>query len=174
MPAAGGAAVFEAGDAVVHPHHGAGMVVSRSQRRLLGRAAQSYLEIEFADGALRIMVPCDAARTVGLRPVAGRGLVARISGVLESSPQSVPGTWSARLKHYRELLKGGDVLTLAAAVRDLAPRGTRSGLSSSEREFYQRARETLASELRYALDVDLDHAFAYIDERIARRPPPVA
>ncbi len=174
MSAAGGAAVFEVGDAVVHPHHGAGMVVSRSRRRLLGRAAQSYLEIEFGDGALRFMVPCDAARTVGLRPVAGRSLLARISDVLESSPQSVPGNWSARLKHYRELVKRGDVLTLAAVIRDLAPDESRSGLSASERDFYERSREALASELRYALDVDLEHAFGYIDERIARRPHAVA
>ena len=173
-PPAAGAAAFEVGEAVVHPHHGAGTVVSRSRRRVLDRSPQSYLEIEFGDGALRFMVPSDAACTVGLRPVAGRAVVARIADVLESPPQSIPGNWSARLKHFRELVKRGDALTLAAVIRDLAPRETQSGHSPSEREFYQRAREALASELRFALGVDPDHAFAYIDERISDRPRAVA
>ena len=42
-------AAFAVGDTVVHPHHGAGRVVSRRRRRTLGSAARNYLEIELDD-----------------------------------------------------------------------------------------------------------------------------
>lgn len=166
-------AAFAVGDAVVHPHHGAGLVVSRRRRRLLGSAARNYLEIEIelAHSSLQIIVPCDAARTVGLRAVVGRRRLRRIVEVLEGDPEGAPASWSARQKHYRAKLKGGDVLDLAAVVRDLALRHAESGLPSSERELYKRSRRVLASELRYALGVDADRAAAYIDEHVAARPP---
>ncbi len=168
-----GEVMFEVGDVVVHPHHGAGVVVGRRRRRLLGSAPRGYLEMEFGEDALRIMVPCDAVGAVGLRSVAGDSLIGRIADVLGSQPESVSGSWSARLRHYQRMLKAGDVLALAAVVRDLAQRESQSGLLAGERDLYQRSREMLASELRYALDVDHDRALAYIDERIVRPPRPV-
>lgn len=68
--AGGGASPFDTGDLVVHPHHGVGRVVSR-QRRRLGGAERSYLEIDLVNSTMRIMVPCESAATVGLRAVVG-------------------------------------------------------------------------------------------------------
>jgi len=157
---------FDAGDRVVHPHHGAGEVVSRRRRRLLG-SVRDYLEIEFAHTSLRIMVPCESAAAVGLRAVVGRRRVRRIVEVLGSTPETVTATWSQRRKHYAAQLKGGDVLDLAAVIRDLALRAAGSQLSTSERELYERSRQVLASELSFALGLDAEHAGAYIDQSIA-------
>ena len=161
---------FEVGDLVVHPHHGAGVVVSRRRRHLLG-GARNYLEIDLAHASLKIMVPCDAAASVGLRAVVGPRRLARIAAVLEDKPNLSGANWSARQTRYRAKLEGGDVLELAAVVRDLAARAVESGLSSSERELYERSRGVLVSELRYALGVDAERAAAYIDERVASTPP---
>lgn len=111
---------FEVGDAVVHPHHGAGLVVGHRRRHPLGAAARDYLEIELAHSSTRISVPCDAVRTVGLRAVVGVHRLRQIVDVLEGDQEAVPVNWSARQKHYRARLKGGDVLELAAVIRDLA------------------------------------------------------
>lgn len=156
---------FDVGDRVVHPRHGAGEVVGRRRRRIQG-PARDYLEIELAHASLRILVPSDATAAVGLRPVVGRRRMRDIVDVLESTPDGMDATWSARQKHYREKLKGGDVLQLAAVIRDLAVRAGASPLSTSERELYERSRRVLASELRYVLGVDAERAGAYIDEHI--------
>jgi CarD family transcriptional regulator len=157
---------FEAGDRVVHPHHGAGVVVSCERRVLLG-CERDYLEIDLDHHALRVMLPCESAEAVGLRPVMDRCGLARIVAVLEEEPDPVLPSWPARQKRYRERLRDGDVLELAALVRDLAMRDAESGLSTTERELYERSRRILVSELRYALDVDPEHASAYIDAHIA-------
>lgn len=160
---------FVVGDVVVHPHHGAGCVVSRRARRVLGLPARHYLEIELAHCCMRISVPCDGARSVGLRAVIGARQLQAIAEVLEGAPDAISVSWSARQKHYRQKLKGGDVLELAAVIRDLALRDTVSGLPAGERELYRRARAVLVSELRYALGVDEDRAAAYIDEHVTMR-----
>jgi CarD family transcriptional regulator len=149
---------FDVGDVVVHPRHGAGNVVERRRRVVEGRA-RPYLEIELTATSLRIMVPCDAAEAVGLRPVVGPRRLRAIVGVLESGDLN----WSARRKHYRAQLESGDVLALAATIRDLA---SRAALPPGERDLYEHSRRVLASELAYALGVDAQDAGAFIDEHI--------
>jgi CarD family transcriptional regulator len=173
---AGGEAPFDTGDLVVHPHHGAGRVVSRQQRALEGKE-RSYLEIDLLDSALRIMVPCESAAAVGLRAVVGPRQVRRIVDVLESGPDAAPERWSARERHYREKLKSGDVFELASVVRDLSWRATESGLAAREQMLLERSLSLLASELGCALGVDAAGAHAYIEGHVARgrrtvaRPP---
>jgi CarD family transcriptional regulator len=159
---------FEVGDRVVHPHHGAGKVVAHRRRRFLG-TARDYLEIEMAQASLRILVPCDAAAAVGLRAIAGRPAVRRIVEVLESEPELIEESWSARQRRNLARLKGGDVLELSAVIRDLVLRAADGKQLASERQLLERSRAVLASELRYALGVGVEQADAYIDEHITAR-----
>lgn len=163
---AGSVSPFDTGDLVVHPHHGVGRVVSRQRRRLAG-AERSYLEIDLVDSSLRIMVPCESAATVGLRSVVGPQQLRQIVAVLEAEPDTVLGRWSARERHYRDQLKGGDVLALAAVVRDLAVRATESDLPAGEGLLYERARSLLACELGCALGIDAPAALEYIQHHVA-------
>ena len=158
---------FDVGDRVVHPRHGAGRVVLRRPRVVEG-SARDYLEIELTAASLRIMVPCDATAAVGLRPVAGPRRVREIVAVLEAEPEGADRNHSARRKHYQAQLEGGDVLALAAVIRDLAARAAASALPTGERDLYQQSRRVLSSELSYALDVDAEGAGAFIDEHIDR------
>jgi CarD family transcriptional regulator len=157
---------FDVGDVVVHPRHGAGNVVERRRRVVEGRA-RTYLEIELTATALRIMVPCDATAEIGLRPIVGPRRLRAIVDVLEAEPDGADRNWSARRKHYRERLESGDVLALAATIRDLAVRETRS---TGERDLYQHSHRVLASELAYALGIDAEDAGAFIDEHIGSAP----
>jgi CarD family transcriptional regulator len=153
---------FDVGDVVVHPRHGAGNVVERRRRVVEGRA-RTYLEIELTAIELRIMVPCDAAAEVGLRPIVGPRGLREIIDVLEAEPDGEDRNWSARRKHYRAQLDSGDVLALAATIRDLAVRATPS---AGERDLYRHSHRVLASELAFALGIDTDGAGAFIDEHI--------
>jgi CarD family transcriptional regulator len=163
-------AAFRVGDAVVHPHHGAGVVVvGRRRRRVLGAPARSCVEIEIAHTSLRIIVPCENATRVGLRAVVGRRRLGRIVEVLEDQPEVVSESWAARQKRYRAMLKGGDVLALAAVIRDLAHRHAARDLPPGERALYERSRRVLASELRFVLDIDVDDAMSFIDEHVGAR-----
>lgn len=157
---------FDVGDVVVHPRHGAGNVVER-RRRVVEGCTRTYLEIELTATDLRIMVPCDATAEVGLRPIVGPRRLREIIGVLEAEPDGGDRNWSARRKHYRAQLESGDVLALAATIRDLAARAT---LPTGDRDLYQHSHRVLASELAYALGIDAKDAGVFIDEHIGTAP----
>jgi CarD family transcriptional regulator len=161
---------FDVGDLIVHPHHGVGRVISNQQRRLAG-PERSYLEIDLVDSTLRIMIPYESATTVGLRPVVGPAQVRQIAAVLEAEPAPPTGNWSTRERRYREQLKCGDVLDLAAVVRDLALRASDHRLATREQELHDQTRRRLASELGCALGLNPEQAASYIDWHIARCQP---
>ena len=164
---------FDIGDRVVHPRHGVGKVVAHGRRRVLG-SARDYLEIEMADASLRILVPSDATAAVGLRAIAGPRALQRIVEVLESEPEPIKESSSARQRRNLARLKGGDVLELSAVIRDLVLRAADGKLSPTEEQLLTRSRAILASELRYALGVGVEQADAYIDEHVTARTAAVA
>ena len=47
---------FEEGDKVVYPHHGAGLVLKKETRELMGEKRE-YLTIKILHNALTVMVP---------------------------------------------------------------------------------------------------------------------
>ena len=151
---------------MVYPHHGAGKVVKKEQKEVLGEKRE-YLTIKILHNDMTVMVPCANAGRAGLRRVIGEEDVARVLSVLRDDVSQMPKNWNRRFKHNREKIKTGDVFELAEVVRNLAIRETEKGLSTGEKQMYTRAKKILASELMYALDKDEDAAEAYLDELLA-------
>ena len=153
---------YEIGDHVVYPHHGAGKVLKKEQKEVLGEKRE-YLTIQILHNDMTVMVPCENASRAGLRRVIGEEAVKKVLGVLRDDVSQMPKNWNRRFKHNREKIKTGDVFELAEVVRNLAIRETEKGLSTGEKQMYTRAKKILASELMYALDKDEDEAEAHLD-----------
>jgi CarD family transcriptional regulator len=62
--------LFDVGDNVVYPHHGAGTVVSKESRIVLGQERE-YLTIKILHNDMTVNVPTENAEKVGLRWVIG-------------------------------------------------------------------------------------------------------
>jgi CarD family transcriptional regulator len=157
---------YEIGDHVVYPHHGAGKVLKKEQKEVLGEKRE-YLTIQILHNDMTVMVPCENASRAGLRRVIGEEAVKKVLGVLRDDVSQMPKNWNRRFKHNREKIKTGDVYELAEVVRNLAIRETEKGLSTGEKQMYTRAKKILASELMYALDMDEEGAENHLDELIA-------
>src|SRR5918911_1101483 len=157
---------FNQGDNVVYPHHGAGVVIKKESRDLMGEK-RDYLTIQILHNDMTVMVPCENADRAGLRRVIGEEAVARVLSVLRDDVSQMPKNWNRRFKHNREKIKTGDVYELAEVVRNLAIRETEKGLSTGEKQMYTRAKKILASELMYALDMEEDEAETHLEELIA-------
>jgi CarD family transcriptional regulator len=157
---------YEIGDHVVYPHHGAGKVLKKEQKEVLGEKRE-YLTIQILHNDMTVMVPCENASRAGLRRVIGEEAVKKVLGVLRDDVSQMPKNWNRRFKHNREKIKTGDVYELAEVVRNLAIRETEKGLSTGEKQMYTRAKKILASELMYALDMDEEGAESHLDELIA-------
>jgi CarD family transcriptional regulator len=158
--------VYKIGDHVVYPHHGAGKVIKKEMKEVLGEKRQ-YLTIQILHNDMTVMVPCENADRAGLRRVIGEEAVARVLAVLRDDVSQMPKNWNRRFKHNREKIKTGDVYELAEVVRNLAIRETEKGLSTGEKQMYTRAKKILASELMYALEMDEEESEGHLEELIA-------
>jgi CarD family transcriptional regulator len=158
---------FEIGDNVVYPHHGAGKVVKKEAKEILGETRQ-YLTIKILHNDMTVMVPCENAGTAGLRRVIAEDTVTKVLAVLTDETSEMPKNWNRRFKHNRDKIKTGDIYELAEVVRNLAVREQDKGLSTGEKQMYTRAKKILASEMMYALDKTEDEAEAYLDDLLSR------
>jgi CarD family transcriptional regulator len=59
---------FEIGDSVVYPHHGAGRVLRKEMKDVLGERRE-YLTIKILHNDMTVMVPTENAALAGLRRV---------------------------------------------------------------------------------------------------------
>jgi CarD family transcriptional regulator len=159
---------FELGDNVVYPHHGAGVVLRKETKDLLGEK-RDYLTIKILHNNMTVMVPCENAHRAGLRRVIDGEDVDKVIDVLTGEVSEMPKNWNRRFKHNREKIKTGNVFELAEVVRNLAIREWEKGLSTGEKQMYTRAKKILASEFMYALGKDEDGAEAYLDELLEER-----
>ena len=155
--------MFKVGDKVVYPHHGAGTVVKKEQREVLGQKRE-YLTIKILHNDMTVNVPCENAEKVGLRRVIDEQMVEKVLKALQGSGTTMPKNWNRRFKHNRDKMKTGDIFELAEVVRNLSLRDHEKGLSTGEKQMFVKAKKILASELMYAKAMDEDEAGVWLDD----------
>jgi CarD family transcriptional regulator len=155
--------LFKVGDKVVYPHHGAGTVVKKEQREVLGQKRE-YLTIKILHNDMTVNVPCENAEAVGLRRVIDEQMVEKVLKALQGSGTVMPKNWNRRFKHNRDKMKTGDIFELAEVVRNLSLRDHEKGLSTGEKQMFVKAKKILASELMYAKGMDENEAGIWLDE----------
>ena len=154
--------MYKVGDKVVYPHHGAGTVVKKEKRDVLGEKRE-YLTIKILHNDMTVNVPSENAEKVGLRKVIGEDMVKVVVKALTGGGTQMPKNWNRRFKHNRDKMKTGDILELAEVVRNLSLRDVEKGLSTGEKQMFVKAKKILASELMYAKDMDEEEAAEWLD-----------
>ena len=158
--------MYEVGEKVVYPHHGAGTVVKKEAKTVLGEKRE-YLTIQILHNDMTVNVPSENAERVGLRKVIDEETVERVWDVLRGSGTNMPTNWNRRFKHNRDKMKTGDVFQMAEVVRNLSLRDQDKGLSTGEKQMYVKAKKILSSELMYAKDLDEDEAAEWLEDVLA-------
>ena len=158
--------MYKVGDKVVYPHHGAGTVVKKEKREVLGEKRE-YLTIKILHNDMTVNVPSENAEKVGLRKVIGEDMVKVVLKALTGGGTQMPKNWNRRFKHNRDKMKTGDILELAEVVRNLSLRDREKGLSTGEKQMFVKAKKILASELMYAKDMDEEATAEWLDGVLA-------
>ncbi|MGN8026529.1 CarD family transcriptional regulator [Microbacterium sp. 22242] len=158
--------LFEVGETVVYPHHGAATIIEVKDRVIKGET-KKYLKLNVTQGDLIIEVPAENVDLVGVRDVIGQEGLDRVFEVLRAPFTEEPTNWSRRYKANLEKLASGDVIKVSEVVRDLWRRDQDRGLSAGEKRMLAKARQILTSELALAEKTDEDRAGAMLDEVLA-------
>ncbi len=155
--------MFQKGDTVVHPEHGAAVIQELREKEFLGEK-RTYLVLRVAYGDLTLLIPVDSTEQVGLRQVVSKNEVKKVLKVLTEDESSMAANWSRRFKNNMEKLHSGDPYQVAEVLRNLAIREREKGLSAGEKRMILKARQILISELSYATAKTEDEAEIMIDE----------
>jgi CarD family transcriptional regulator len=162
----GGSALYKVGDKVVYPHHGAGTIVKKESREVLGEKRE-YLTIKILHNDMTVNVPSENAEVVGLRKVIDGKTVEQVLKALTGGGTAMPKNWNRRFKHNRDKIKTGDIFELAEVVRNLSLRDHEKGLSTGEKQMFVKAKKILVSELMYAKGMDEEEAAEWLDDILA-------
>jgi CarD family transcriptional regulator len=160
--------LFNVGDKVVYPHHGAG-VVERVETKTIEGERKKYFILSLCGGDLRITVPEESTAEVGLRSVIPKREVKSVFDVLNQEQSQMPSNWNHRYKKNRDKIRSGDVYEVAEVVRNLSIREHEKGLSTGEKRMLSQARQILLSEIIYVLNIESDKAARMLDEVFSER-----
>lgn len=138
--------MFQIGDSIVYPLHGAGVIEAIEKKEVLGEFRQ-YFVIKLSINNLQIMIPIENIAKLGLRPVIDYEKVEIIlEKYLNGAPdQSIP--IKERLRINTDKIKTGRITDCIEVVRDLRRIEVEKSLNSSEKQLLNKAAAILMSEL---------------------------
>ena len=147
---------FKVGDKAVYPAHGVGEVTA-IENRSIGGTEQTFYVLRILENGMKIMVPTDNIRQVGLREVISKSKVEKVFKILKEKSLSVDTTtWNRRYREYMEKIKTGSVFEVAEVLRDLYILKIDKDLSFCELKLLDTARGLLIRELAVAKGTNED------------------
>jgi len=156
--------MFQIGDQIVYPMHGAGTIEAIEEREIQGKAQQYYV-IKMASN-MQVMIPVDKMIHSSIRSVTDKVDLEKVLGVFHHEDPDHTQTWKQRFTSNMEKVKSGNMLEGAEVVRDLMIRNEEKKLNSSERQMLYNAKKILVSELGLANGMTENQASDLLDEKM--------
>lgn len=149
--------MFQIGDKVFYPMHGAGIIEAIEEREILGRKQDYYL-IQIPLNNMNVMIPVETMEKSGVRSVVDRQTLNEILFDFHHIQSDCSLPWKERYKSNMEKLKSGKMNESAEIVRDLIQRNKEKSLNTSERQMLNQAQRNIISELSIVQGISEDEA----------------
>ena len=150
--------MFQVGDKIVHPMHGAGVVDSIVRKKVNGVVREYYI-LKLPVGGMLVMVPTEHSEEIGVRPVCRRDEADRVLAAIRDIEVDMTQNWNR--------LKSGDLLEVARVVKGLMRRDVDRGLSTGERKMLHSAKQILISEIVLSQNASYEDVEARINGAMA-------
>ena len=137
--------MFNVGDYIVYPMHGAGKINAIEEKDILGEK-QSYIILEMP-GEVKVMIPEAKAEQVGVRNVIDNNSAEKVFSILSETETEMSMNWNKRYRENMDKIQSGDAFQVADVVRNLSFKQKEKGLSTGEKKMLSNARQILVSEL---------------------------
>lgn len=160
--------MYQVGDKIVHPMHGAGIVDEIVERTIDGQT-ETYYALRLVLERVVLYIPVRTSGALGVRPVCSAEAAQELLGRLPALEIEADGNWNRRYRENMDRLRSGDLLEVAGVVKRLTLRDRRRGLSTGEKKMLGLAKQILASELSLALGRDPEEMKAEAVELLCPR-----
>lgn len=138
--------MFNIGDEIVYPMHGAGIIVDIEEKKILGELHKYYiLQISISD--MKVMLPVNNTETIGIRGIVSEDAANEAINHFLNCQEDDNNNWNQRYRENIEKMKSGNLIDVATVAKTLMLRDNKKSLSNAERKMLSNARNILISEL---------------------------
>ena len=138
--------LFQIGENIIYPMHGAGIIKAVEEKEILGEKQQCYI-IKMSVGNMQITIPMDKILSSSIRPVTDIIALKHIIHIFQHGESDRLLPWKQRYKVNTDKIKTGKIQEGAEVVRDLMRMKKEKALNASEKKMLDNAHEFLISEL---------------------------
>ena len=154
--------MFQIGDKIVHPMHGAGVIEGVVEERISGSRVQFYV-FKMPVSGLTLKIPTANTQMIGVRGIHAASEIETVIGKIPQLSVDMTANWNHRYRENMERIKSGDLVEVAGVIKALMHRDSERGLSNGERKMLHNAKQILISEVVLAEDVSYGDAEARIN-----------
>ncbi|AUS95579.1 CarD family transcriptional regulator [Clostridium thermosuccinogenes] len=158
--------MFNVGDKIVYPMHGAGIIESIEEKEILGEK-RNYYVMKMPLGEMKVMIPTHSVDEIGIREIISESDADKVLDILSEENVNVNTNWNKRYRENMVKIKGGNIFEVAEVVRTLMQREHEKGLSTGERKMLNSARQILISELVLVKGMDQCEIENIINKRVS-------
>lgn len=155
--------MFEIGDKIVHPMHGAGIIEDVTKEKISGTLMQFYV-FKMPISGLTLKIPTNNTAAIGVRAVSEPETIEKIIAEIPSLSIDMTANWNHRYRENMDRIKSGDLYEVAGVIKALMRRDSERGLSNGERKMLHNAKQILVSEIVLSEDVPYADAESRINE----------
>ena len=156
--------MFNVGDKIVYPMHGAGTIDAIEEKDILGEK-QSYYILKMP-GEVKVMVPTNKAEQIGVRSIIDQSSAQKVFEILQEDETEMSMNWNKRYRDNMDKMKSGDIYEVADVVRNLSFKQKEKGLSTGEKKMLINAKQILVSELVLAEHSSYEEMEGIVDNKI--------
>ena len=158
--------MFQVGDKIVHPMHGAGVIDSIVTKKVNGVVREYYI-LKLPVGGMLVMIPTSNSEEIGVRPVVDKDEADRLIASMPDIEVDMTQNGNRRYRENMMRIKSGDLLEVAKVVKGLMLRDVDRGLSTGERKMLHSAKQILISELVLSQNTSYEDVEARINTALA-------
>ncbi len=157
--------MFKVGDYIVYPMYGAGIITEIVEKDFLGEM-RNYYNVSLPYCRMEASVPVDNCEKLGVRPIIDPSRIEEVIAVLQKDTEPMNPNWNKRYRENTERMQTGDILEVAAVVRNLVRTDRLKPLSTGEKKLLSTAKQILESELIYSGGYTMEEADEMVETNI--------
>ena len=138
--------MYNIGDKVAYPMHGAGIIEAIEEREVLGEVNEYYvLRMPYDD--MKVMFPTSGVAADSIRNIIDTEEADRVIEYFKEFFEVNTDNWNKRYRDNSMHIKSGNIYETAQVVKMLMYRDKSKGLSTGERKMLANAKQILISEI---------------------------
>ncbi len=158
--------MYNIGDKILYPPHGAGEIESIEERIVLGKK-QSYYIMRMPYEDMTVMIPQEGCDKIGVRYIIDKDEAKKVLEAFRTKKISEDENWNRRQRENVVKIKSGDIYEVLSVVKALMIREGTKGLSTSERKMLNMSRKIMVSEIVMSGAASISDVESILNDTIA-------